>query len=109
MKQNVGDLTDGVTTDTIVEDGIAHFEYFARRAMNVRRSLCITKGKRLCFVTTEVKQGDVVAMLYGGEYLYALRPYGYAFTLVVNAYIHGLMDGEAVDNPVFKLQVFKII
>lgn len=40
--------------------------------------------------------GDVVAVLTGGPVPIILRPHGTYYTVVGDAYIHGLMDGEAI-------------
>lgn len=45
------------------------------------------------------KPGDEVCALYGGKALYILRPHkdGVHYTLIGEAYVFGLMDGDALD------------
>lgn len=43
------------------------------------------------------KKGDLVCVLLGGAVPYILRPAGMDFALVGESYVHGLMEGEAVD------------
>jgi hypothetical protein len=40
--------------------------------------------------------GDVVAVLTGGTMPIVLRPHNGYYTVVGDAYIHGIMDGEAL-------------
>lgn len=46
-----------------------------------------------------VKQGDTVCLLYGTNVPFILRKVGDAlFTIVIEAYIHGLMDGKGMQD-----------
>jgi hypothetical protein len=74
----------------------------------------VTGGR--CFVTTakgyfgfaptECREGDVVVVLYGGRVPYVLRPIDVTetgshrrdYVLLGDAYIHGIMDGEAFEG-----------
>ncbi|KAI1130834.1 heterokaryon incompatibility protein-domain-containing protein [Nemania abortiva] len=41
--------------------------------------------------------GDVVCVLFGGKVPFCLRPIGRQYLLVGECYVHGLMNGEAID------------
>jgi hypothetical protein len=41
--------------------------------------------------------GDIVLVLLGGQVLYVLRSAAEHFIFVVECYIHGMMDGEAIE------------
>lgn len=66
---------------------------------------CVT-GR--CFFTTNdgrmglgpmcAKPGDLVVMLYGGDFLFVLRETGERYELIGDAYVHGLMHGELVND-----------
>lgn len=46
------------------------------------------------------RPGDEIGIFYGGDYPFVLRPGGSgAHTIVGDCYLHGVMDGEAVDGP----------
>lgn len=62
------------------------------RAMFVSESGYIGQGPR-CLQT-----GDIICILYGGIVPFILRPEGHNFLLVGEAYVYGIMDGEAVQN-----------
>ncbi len=73
----------------IVETALGRWAYGWR--------LCTTDNGRLGRVLSSVQTGDVVCVLYGGEVPYVIRPCGDGqFKFVGSCYIHGLMDGEAL-------------
>jgi hypothetical protein len=72
------------------------------------RSLCITASGRLCLAPFETRVGDRVVILYGGKTPYVLRPAGDDFEFVGESYVHGLMKGEALEDPKFQSTVRKI-
>lgn len=41
-----------------------------------------------------VQEGDILALLYGSDHLFVLRPKGDHYILIGNAYAHGCMHGE---------------
>jgi hypothetical protein len=47
-----------------------------------------------------MKPGDVVCVLFGGGTPYVLRPTATAdeYLFLGSAYIHGIMDGEVIDD-----------
>ncbi len=44
-----------------------------------------------------LEAGDVVCVLFGGKVPFCLRPMGRSYLLVGECYVHGLMNGEAID------------
>ena len=59
------------------------------------RRLGRTAGGLLCLLPAEAKIGDSIALLQGGATPYVLRAAGEEYTLVGEAYVHGIMYGEA--------------
>jgi hypothetical protein len=45
-----------------------------------------------------MREGDVIALLYGGRTPFLLRQQGRNWTLVGECYMHGMMNGEAFEN-----------
>lgn len=72
------------------------------------RSLCMTQSGRLCLAPSKTRIGDSVAIFYGGKTAYILRPVGDDFELLGEAYVHGLMKGEALNEPTFHSKVRKL-
>ena len=72
------------------------------------RSLCVTTSGRLCLAPFNARVDDKVAILYGGKTPYVLRPVGDDFEFVGESYVHGLMKGEALEDPKFQSTVRKI-
>jgi len=44
-----------------------------------------------------MKKGDIVAVFFGGKTPFCLRKQGSQYLLIGECYVHGLMDGEAMD------------
>jgi hypothetical protein len=65
-------------------------------AVSSGRSFTITTARRMGFVPVNAVVGDVVAILSGGSVPMVLRPNDQGYTIVGDAYIHGIMDGEAL-------------
>jgi hypothetical protein len=65
------------------------------------RAFCVTRRGRMCNGMNEVKEGDAVAALEGADRLFILRPTGERYRLIGDAYVDGLMEGEAYEglNP----------
>jgi hypothetical protein len=62
------------------------------------RTLCTTEQRRICNGMNEVKEGDVIAAFQGASVLYVLRPVGTQYQLIGDAYVDGLLDGEAYEG-----------
>jgi hypothetical protein len=61
------------------------------------RCLATSKKGYMALVSHQVKVGDLIYCLFGGSVLYVLRPKGDRFWFMGEAYVHGLMDGEAME------------
>ena len=88
---------------------------FLRRSLNlhrrtVRRCLVTTRKEYLALAPQETERGDLLCVLYGGQLPLVLRQSGSCFELIGEAYVHGIMDGEAVVGRSLKgeEQEFKI-
>jgi hypothetical protein len=67
------------------------------RTYAVGRRLVRTKGGYYGLCPVLVEEGDVIAVLFGGITPYILRPRGKSYVLVGECYIHGLMQGQALE------------
>lgn len=77
----------------------------------VGRSFVRSDRGYLCLAPGETEPGDHICVLLGGHVLYVLRPAGESFHLVGECYVHGFMDGQAMDllrNGTCELQRFVI-
>jgi hypothetical protein len=63
----------------------------------------------LCLAPAEAQIDEVVTVLESGDYFYVLRAYEDATGLVGDAYIHGLMHGEALEIPDLERCVFRLM
>ncbi|KAF1967161.1 HET-domain-containing protein [Bimuria novae-zelandiae CBS 107.79] len=63
------------------------------------RRFCSTKSGRIGWVPRDTKENDLICVLYGGQVPYVLRPCEGGYKLVGECYIHGLMEGEAIEWP----------
>jgi hypothetical protein len=63
-----------------------------------RRRFCTTNQKgRLASVPPNSKNGNLICVIYGGEVPYVLRPHApVVYTLVVECYVDGIMQREAL-------------
>lgn len=77
----------------------------------VNRSLCLTDKGYLGLVPLDTEVNDRVSILYGRKTPYILRAERQNFSLVGETYLHGLMNGEALEDPDFqgKIMKFKIM
>jgi hypothetical protein len=62
------------------------------------RSLCVTEAGRFCNAMNQPKKGDVIAAFQGAERLFLLRSVGDKYRMVGEAYVDGLMKGEAYER-----------
>ena len=64
------------------------------------RSFVVTKSGRLAWCPQTCQEGDIISVLAGGRVPFVLRKVEGQenYQLVGDAYVHGIMDGEAVDE-----------
>lgn len=100
-------LPDDETTDSIAKS----FEYHRKLSRDyaeltkrihkacANRALFVTAKGYIGLAPWNACEGDVVAILLGGKTPYLLRPChsGPAYEFVGETYLHGLMEGEAMD------------
>lgn len=72
------------------------------------RSFALTKGGYMGLVPHTAEPGDAVCIFLGGQTTFILRAVNDHWILVGEAYIHGLMDGEALESGDLSLQTFYI-
>jgi hypothetical protein len=61
------------------------------------RQFSVTASNSIGLVPKLATIGDEIFLLAGGKFLYVLRPQGDFYRLIGECYIHGLMDGEALE------------
>lgn len=72
---------------------------WSRAANGASKNRIFARTKKGYFVLGPkvMKEGDIVCVLFGGKMPFVLRPWGPYFLLVGECYVHGLMNGEAID------------
>ncbi|TQV93021.1 hypothetical protein V2A60_003666 [Cordyceps javanica] len=81
------------------DDGVNSFEYFMWCVWPLRRVMSTAKGY-LGLVPRVAQPGDQVWLFAGGRTPYILRPTNQPgqYTFIGEAYVHGIMDGEAAEG-----------
>lgn len=93
---------DSVLSSELVLDGVDDFQV-AFNAVIAGRSFVITDKGYIGFAPEESTKGDLVALFPGGKVPYVLRPKADdCYVFLGDAYIHGIMDGEAFDEAKFE-------
>jgi hypothetical protein len=74
------------------------YHRYERRAYNCcwNRSYFTTKKGYMGIGSNALETGDIVYVLFGGKVPYILRPKNGYYQLVGDAYVHGIMEGEAI-------------
>lgn len=68
------------------------------KVMEIGKRLSITKAGRLAWCPQACRKGDTIAVLAGGRVPYVLRKNeDDTYRFLGDSYVHGVMDGEAVD------------
>jgi hypothetical protein len=87
-------------------DPLSYEEHAARDELLLRgiicgRSCCVTLNGRVCNAMHQTEKGDQIAAFEGADRLCILRPVGKRYRLIGDAYVDGLMKGEAYEgiNP----------
>jgi hypothetical protein len=61
-------------------------------------SLFITQAGMICLGSADAQPGDVVVILFGGTAPFLLRPVQNFWRVVGSCYVHGIMEGQAVEK-----------
>jgi hypothetical protein len=62
------------------------------------RAFCVTLNGRVCNAMNQPEKGDQIAAFEGADRLFILRPVGKRYRLIGDAYVDGLMKGEAYEG-----------
>ena len=103
-------LEEGSASKDWIQERISDFQqiHAVIGLMNKNRRFCATIDGRIGLVPKSAAAGDVVCVLYGGRVPFVLRPCGKGYTLIGECYIHGLMDGEAIDMKQLESREFAL-
>ncbi|KAG8530270.1 uncharacterized protein KY384_004771 [Bacidia gigantensis] len=74
-------------------------EQWSRSANGASKNRVFAKTQKGFYVLGPkvAEPGDIVCVLFGGKLPFCLRPLGDQYLLVGECYVHGLMNGEAMD------------
>jgi hypothetical protein len=87
-----GGLANAVRLNSLRISSAVNTAIMCRRVMS-------TEGGRIGLVPANASKGDVVALFTGGRVPIILRPgEGKHYTVIGDAYVHGIMDGEAMGD-----------
>lgn len=75
------------------------------------RSVWMANNQRLCLTPNRAHRGDIAVVLFGGDWVYFLRPSGDKFEYIGWGYVAGCMHGEPfeVDDWEDNVETFKLI
>ena len=82
----------------------------ASRFRGGKRTLFVTDGGRLGLAPSYIQKGDSIAILFGHKAPVVLRPVGFdQYSFVGEAYVDGVMDGEATEEGKVNREAFEIV
>lgn len=89
---------------------LADYQYYTRALWkwSFRRRMFTTDNGYIGNGSQLAQKGDLVCILQGGRVPYILRPQDEHYLLISEAYVHDIMDGEAVSNGWEQLEMFVI-
>ena len=70
------------------------------------RQFCVTKKGYMGWAPPAAKPGDRICIFFGGQVPYVVRPKGKAYEFLGEAYVHGIMNGEALSMEGIKMETF---
>lgn len=79
------------------------------RLGRMRRQLCVTQKGYVGMVHPHVRVGDCICLLQGATMPVVLRDSNGIFSVVGDAYVHGIMNGEAWDKTGSFMREFRLI
>jgi hypothetical protein len=105
MKQNAGFMVSGKRFDyyfprssTLLDDtGILEHALDRMQRFAQFRRLMRTSNGFVGLAPDLTQKGDIVSIILGCSCPILLRPHGEHYKVVSSAYVHGIMDGEAMD------------
>ncbi|TVY51984.1 Heterokaryon incompatibility protein 6,OR allele [Lachnellula cervina] len=111
--QDLGDITENLAAEfpaamfeDVREQILDSFSLPYAVAMNqcsLHRRFCVTNNGLMALVPAGTKNGDVVCVIRGAQTPFILRPVeGWTCQLVGECYVHGIMDGEMMDEEYLK-------
>lgn len=68
----------------------------AVEVLSNRKPITTTRGYA-GLASADVEEGDIICILFGGKVPYALRRKDGYYRFLGECYVHGIMDGEAMD------------
>ncbi|KAI0197267.1 hypothetical protein EV127DRAFT_329817 [Xylaria flabelliformis] len=80
---------------------------FSKRLGNA--ILCFTQGRFVGLVPEATVAGDQICLFHGGNVPFVVRKKGPAYTVVGECYIHGIMNGQALQRPGLENQRFILV
>lgn len=92
------DDTGYVLGEEFVDDyclGVSMLNYAIERATSYRRLMISSKGY-IGLVPPKTQEGDLVCVLFGCSVPVILRKQGSHYIFIGESYVHGIMDGEAI-------------
>jgi hypothetical protein len=97
LYQNARNTTSEEDENRAVNQLIAAYYALSGRKV-ARTSGTFENGQRFALVPEHARPGDLTAVFLGGQVLYVIRPIpgSEAYTFIGEAYVDGLMDGEAL-------------
>lgn len=75
-----------------------HFKWSrAANGASSHRCFALTAKGYFALGPKVLEAGDIICVLFGGKMPFCLRPWGHQYLLVGECYVHGLMNGEAIE------------
>jgi hypothetical protein len=102
---------DGLDMITLAHNDELGWRYEYKMAEGVTgRKFCATSKTYLGWVPPTAETGDIVYVVFGAKVPFILRERGSSFyRLTGECYVHGIMEGEAMDKGDLVEQRFRII
>ena len=79
-----------------IQDRVEKMFWYDMLPIAKNRQFAVTKKGYMGWVPPHAQKGDKVCLLFGGQVPYIIRPQGKEYRFLGEAYIHGIMNGEAL-------------